>query len=62
MGRYIDPRTDFGFKRLFGQEGCQEEKRETARSMARRGLDLALIQEVTGLSVGEITQLIEDSL
>lgn len=20
MGRYIDPRTDFGFKRLFGQE------------------------------------------
>lgn len=24
MGRYIDPRTDFGFKRLFGQEDSKE--------------------------------------
>ena len=39
------------------QEGRQEEKRKTARAMKQRGIDVAVIAEVTGLSTEEIEAL-----
>ncbi len=39
------------------QEGRQEERRETARAMKERGIEVAVITEVTGLSTEEIEAL-----
>ncbi len=39
------------------QGGRQEEKRETARAMKERGIEVAVIAEITGLSQEEIANL-----
>ena len=38
-------------KEVARQEGRQEERRDTARAMKERGIDVAVIAEVTGLSL-----------
>ena len=42
-------------------EGLQEGKMETARNMLRKGMDLALIAELTGLSPETVEQLRQES-
>ena len=62
--RYINPYTDFGFKKLFGTElnkekkkGRAEEKIAIARSLKASGVDIDLIAKSTGLSIDEIKKL-----
>jgi len=50
MSRYINPYTDFGFKRLFGEPGILE----ITRNMKREGFEIAVIAKMTGLSPKEI--------
>ena len=47
--KYINPFTDFGFKKLF--------EAEIARQMKIKGMDLALISEITGLPIDVIEKL-----
>jgi predicted transposase/invertase (TIGR01784 family) len=41
-------------------EGKREGKRDVARNMMRKGVDITLISEVTGLSEDEINLLIKN--
>ena len=51
MANYINPFTDIGFKRIFGQGWM------TARNMKAKGLPVDLIAECSGLSPEEIAKL-----
>jgi len=62
--RYINPYTDFGFKKLFGtelnkdlQKVVPKKKKENARKMKAKGLSAEDIAEITGLTIEEIEQL-----
>ena len=71
--RYVNPYTDFGFKKLFGEEdflgvvdtsyeegmidGKDKRNIEIALKMKNRGEPAEKISEYTGLSIEEINQL-----
>jgi hypothetical protein len=69
--KYINPFTDYGFKRLFGEEPnkdllldflnelLKEEqgKIEVAKKMILKGIDIPTISEMTGLTETEINSL-----
>jgi hypothetical protein len=71
--RYVNPYTDFGFKKLFGEEdllgvvdtsyeegmidGKDKRNIEIALKMKKRGEPVEKISEYTGLSIEEINQL-----
>ena len=72
MGRFINPFTDMGFKRIFGQEASKDllidflndllvgEKQMTiaiARNLKLANIDDAVIVRTTGLSIEEIENL-----
>ena len=51
MANYINPFTDIGFKRIFGQGWM------TARNMKADEMSIELIQKYSGLSPEEIAKL-----
>lgn len=90
--KYINPHTDFGFKRLFGSEFNEQELKlyedsinayrdivnairtaekkkfaegraegivEVAKKMLEKGMSANLVAEMTGLSLDEVSSLIQ---
>ena len=61
MKRYLDPKADLTFKKIFGEhpdlvKGMMKEKLEMAKKMKAAGMPLALIIELTGLTEEAIQQ------
>ncbi|HAK80211.1 MAG TPA: hypothetical protein DCR35_10955 [Runella sp.] len=69
MSRYLNPYTDFGFKKLFGslltnievkeviKTAKDDGKREVAKEMKEDGVAIEKIVKYTGLSKEEIEEL-----
>lgn len=50
-GKYINPFTDFGFKKLLGvDKGKTKRSLEIAKDMLKNGFDLDAITKTTGIS------------
>jgi hypothetical protein len=66
MAKYLDPKNDLTFKRVFGEQigmekGKSEEKKDTIINSHRAGIPAETIAVITNLTVEQVLKIIKDA-